>query len=134
MRIQIPLPPGLVYHCETCRIAIPADAPKPAVADCATPARRKFGQLHRDELTTGHFAQAVASWSLIHHEALNGLEPDLECVEYWRQFRFERKAHFQASAVRAALTPEQVDELRTFGPTHPHRELKKARDRWLLED
>jgi hypothetical protein len=49
--------------------------------------------------------QAVATWSLIHHQSLVG-HP--ESAEYHKEFKLERKGHFAKSAVRSALTPEQI--------------------------
>jgi len=100
------LPTGLVIHCDKCSIVIPSDAPVGPTPDCASVFRAKLCWYNESASILDRFTQAAAAWSLIHHKDLTAGHP--ECIEYRRQFQMERKAHFAKSAVRIAMTPEQV--------------------------
>lgn len=118
---------GLKLHCDACGIVIPSDAPvPPGAGDCAfVKLHRLAGPFNPEETPAGQHAQAVAAWSLIYFDALRA--GDVEALAdgaarvYLRSFQRERKAHFAASAVRLAMTPEAVQA------AHAHR-----RDRTLF--
>jgi hypothetical protein len=101
------LPQGLTVHCEKCNIVIPSDAPRPEGGDCAFVALHKLTWFNPKETITGQHCMATAAWALIYHETISAAHP--ESVSYLRQFKHERKAHFTASAVRKAMTPEQIE-------------------------
>lgn len=103
-----PLPEGLVVHCEKCDLVVPADAPRPGDGDCAFVALHRLAWFNPRETVAGQHAMATAAWSLIYHEAISN-KTHTEAVEYLRQFKHERKAHFEASTVKKALTEEHVE-------------------------
>jgi len=101
------LPAGLVFHCEQCQVVIPADAPRPESGDCVFVAHHKLAWFNPKETIAGQHCMAAAAWALIYHEALSA-KAHPESTEYLRQFKMERNAHFAQSAVRHAMTQEQV--------------------------
>jgi hypothetical protein len=109
-KIPLPatLPAGLKVHCDDCKVAIPADAPAPPEGDCMFVAQHKLAWFHPQETPAAQHVMAVAAWSLIYDAPLKaGTHP--ESVEYMRQHRASRKAHFAVSAVRQAMTAEQLE-------------------------
>ncbi|WP_188760669.1 hypothetical protein [Edaphobacter acidisoli] len=114
-----PLPAGLTYHCAACAIVVPADAPRPEGGDCEFVATHKLAWYKPEETLAGKFCMAVAAWALIYHQPLRD-KAHAESVEYLRQFKHERKAHFAASAARLAMLPEHIEAERQHG-----------RDGWL---
>jgi hypothetical protein len=104
------LPAGLVLHCESCSIVIPADALRPEGGDCAFVALNKLAHWYPNETIKGQHAAATAAWRLIYHEAINGPVPDAACVAYWQQYLKDPKKHFATSLARTSLTPDQVQE------------------------
>jgi hypothetical protein len=99
------LPEGLVVHCDKCNLVIPSDAPRPDESDCGFVALHKLAYFNPSETVAAQHLMAVAAWSLIYHKSLLG-HP--ESAEYHSKFQQDRKGHFAESAVRKALTPEQV--------------------------
>ena len=63
------LPEGLTFHCDECKLVIPADSPRPAGAECASVARAKLSHFYPDETRAAQHAMATATWSLIHRAA-----------------------------------------------------------------
>ena len=104
------LPEGLVVHCESCGIVVPSDAPRPDGGHCALVAANKLSHFRPNETVKGQHTMATAAWWLIYHDLLHGPHPDAAVVAYWNQYRTNPKQHFVSSAVRCALTPEQVAE------------------------
>lgn len=102
------LPEGLVVHCDKCNLVIPSDAPKPDESDCEFVALHKLAWFDSSASVVAQHCQAVATWSLIHHKSLVG-HP--ESTEYHQEFNNDRKGHFAKSAVRAGMTPEQVQTM-----------------------
>jgi len=134
------LPAGLVAHCESCGIVVPADAPRPASgADCAFVARNKLAHWYPNETIKGQHAAATAAWKLIYHAAIEGTTPDAAAVAYWQQYRKDPKKHFTSSAARIALTPEQVQEQMAKQPQGAavkfdfHQIAKGRRDKHFYE-
>ena len=113
------VPAGLIYHCAACRLVIPADAPVPDGANCAFVVKNKLAWFNPKATIKGQHTMATAAWSLIHHQGLRDQHP--ESVEYFRKFRMEPRAHFQASAAYKALTPEQIEE---------QRKLRSGQEAW----
>jgi hypothetical protein len=103
-----PLPEGLVIHCEKCDLVIPADAPRPEGGDCAFVSLHRLACFRPQETVAGQHAMATAAWSLIYHDVLSS-KTHPESVEYMCQFKKERKAHFHSSAVKKALSEEQIE-------------------------
>jgi hypothetical protein len=68
--------------------------------------KHKLSWFNPAETPAGQHVQAVATWALIYHTALSVSEP--ASAAYHRSFQTNRKAHFAASAVRKAMTMEQV--------------------------
>lgn len=95
-------------HCATCNIVIPSDAPKLTEADCAQIVSAKLTWFNPKETVAGQHCMATAAWALIHDKAIKAAQP--EAVKYHNQFKHERKSHFANSAVRKALTAEQVTD------------------------
>jgi hypothetical protein len=106
MATPITLPTGLIYHCDACKLAVPSDAPKVDRADCAFIAKHRLAWFNPAETPAGQHVMAVAAWALIHDPVLKAGEPT--STAYSRAYHTSRKAHFTASAVRKAMTPEQV--------------------------
>jgi hypothetical protein len=102
------LPAGLKVHCAACQVVVPSDAPATAAGDCAFVALHKLAWFHPYETPAAQHVMAVAAWSLIYNEAL-AKRTDAPSSDYMAAFRANRKAHFAASAVRQAMTPEQVE-------------------------
>ena len=105
-QVQPSLPAGLIYHCASCKLVIPSDAPTVAGADCAFVAKHKLAWFNAKETPAGQHVQAVATWQLIHDAPLKTNEPATR--QYLAAFRASRNAHFAASAVRKAMTPAQI--------------------------
>ncbi len=119
------LPAGLVFHCDDCHVVIPEDAPRPEGGNCAWVAYNRMAPFKRQETLVGQFTMAAAAWGYVYYALLNAPEPIPELADYQRQFRYARKDHFEASALRKAMTAEQLQgEL-----CHPHG----RRDVWLYE-
>ena len=107
------LPDGLQLHCAACGVVIPTDAPVLEGGDCEFVARHKLAWYKPTETLAGQHAMAVAAWALIYDAALREGVP--EAVAYRQHFQQQRRAAFAASAVRRAMTPEQV----AAGRLHP---------------
>jgi hypothetical protein len=99
--------PGLIVHCPLCNLVIPSDAPQPESYDCEFVAKHKLAFYNPKETIAGQHVQAVATWALIYDAQLEGSEP---ATTYYKSFQKDRKTHFANSAVRKAMTPEQVIE------------------------
>ena len=128
------LPPGLTYHCGSCKLVIPADAPKPNDADCAFVAQHRLAHFNPDESLSGQHVMAAAAWTLINHKALSAEIADPESVAYKQRIHRDRKNHFAESAVRQAMTDEQVKTAsghKTQTCTRPR--CPDCRDSWLFE-
>jgi hypothetical protein len=123
---QAILPAGLCFHCAECRIVIPSDAPLIEGADCAFVALHRLAWFNPNETPAGQHCQAAAAWELIHDAPLKAGHAG--AVAYRHRFKRERKAHFAESAVRQAMTPEQIEEA-LLGQRPEH-----ARDRSLFVD
>lgn len=108
---KAPLPEGLVFHCEECRVVIPSDSPRPEGADCAFVALHKLAPFYPNETVAFQFCGAVAAWELIHDAPLRS--GHVESLQYRRQFKQERRSHFDASAARKAMSGEHLELLRT---------------------
>lgn len=106
-RFPVNVTPGLIIHCHRCGLVVPADAPRPAFSDCDFVALHKLAYYNAKETPAAQHVMAVAAWGLIHHAALTAGEPT--CTAYQQAFRKSRKDHFAESAVRKAMTPEQVE-------------------------
>ena len=106
MSVEIALPAGLEVHCEACQVVVPSDAPKLEGADCEFVARHKLAWFNPKESPAGQHCMAAAAWELIHDAPLRAGHPD--AVAYLRAFQRDRKNHFAQSALRQAMTPEQV--------------------------
>lgn len=107
MAIEHKLPTGLSYHCLQCRVVVPSDAPKSGQADCETVAKCKLAWFDPKTTIAAQFVMAVAAWQLIYHQALK--DGDVEVAEYKAKFQADRKSHYEDSATRKALTPEQIE-------------------------
>ncbi|QMV19700.1 hypothetical protein GOB94_14110 [Granulicella sp. 5B5] len=120
------LPVGLKYHCDDCGLVVPADAPDLPNANCVAIAKAKLSYFEPAETLAGQFAMAAAAWGLIHRRSITGDAPHPEGAEYHRRFRYERKSHFALSALRVAMTYEQIAAA---------KKARGGRDRWLyVED
>jgi hypothetical protein len=116
------LPIGLAYHCEGCGVVIPSDAPNPDNAACAWVVANKMSWFDPNETIASQHTMATAAWALVHHKSLT---PDIahpESITYLQHFKADRKSHFVQSAVRKAMTPEQVAA---------QSKLNNGRDAWL---
>jgi hypothetical protein len=98
----INLPTGLKHHCSSCNIVIPSDAPTTGTANCSFVAQHRLAAaFNPNETEAGQFAMAVGAWALIYDEKVS-------TSEYLAQFYRQRKEHFIASAMKAAMTTEAV--------------------------
>lgn len=118
------LPAGLAFHCDACHVVIPADAPHPEGGDCAILAANRMTPFKPEESIAGQFTMAAAAWGLIYHAPLKA-DAHAESSAYHHGFRMQRKDHFAASALRAAMTPDQV---------RADAKMFRGRDAWLYEE
>lgn len=102
------IPAGLEIHCAACGLVVPSDAPRPASGgDCAFVAQHRLSHFNAAETPAAQHVMAVCTWALIYDTELRG-KSDAAASTYHAAFRASRKAHFAASAVRKAMTPEAV--------------------------
>ena len=100
------LPEGLVYHCESCRVVVPAEAPRPETpGDCATVAKHKLAWFNPEASLRHQHVMATGAWELIHWHHLHGDAKHAACVDYKRQFNRRPDEHWQNSEVAKALLP-----------------------------
>lgn len=104
---QHKLPSGLQYHCDTCDVVIPTDAPAPGNGACGEIMAAKLTWYSPTAPLADQHVMATAAWSLLHYIHLR--ESHAECTAYLAAHRADRKAHFTASAARAAMSDEAVD-------------------------
>ena len=114
-----PIPSGLQIHCSKCDLVIPADAPTPDIADCEFVSKHKLAWFNPNETIKGQHTQAVATWALIHDQAIKNEHP--ESMGYLHQYQKAHKEHFNSSAARNNMTPEDVQSLK-----------KHPRDGWVF--
>lgn len=119
------LPAGLVFHCDACRIVVPAEAPRPAGGDCLAPHLPLLTWFNPRETLKGQHTMAAAAWELIYHRELRRPDADPVALAYLHAFKHEPRRHFDESHARQALTPEQLTEQRLKNP---------KRDFWAYKD
>ncbi len=105
---QHTLPAGLQYHCDTCDVVIPTDAPAPSDGACGEIMAAKLTWFDPRAPIADQHVMATAAWSLLHYAHLAAGHP--ECTAYLGAHRADRKEHFGSSATRAAMTDEQIAE------------------------
>jgi len=105
------LPEGLEFHCERCRVVIPADAPRPDVDDdfasaeierqCEFIARHKLAWFSPKASPRQQHIMASAAWELVYHRQLKAEKPHPQSIEYLRRFKLQPEEHWKASAASA---------------------------------
>jgi hypothetical protein len=133
------LPTGLVYHCATCGLVVPSDAPtiKPALGDCAFVAKHKLSWFNPDETIKGQHTQATACWALIHDKAVRSsavdARSDTDAQDYIKWAKDNAKNHFRSSAAFKALSTDQIKEQTTPDEAVDcHLKIRsKQRDAWV---
>src|SRR6185437_7511386 len=89
------LPEGLEFHCDRCRLVIPAEAPRPDADDdlkpshCEFIARHKLAWFNPQASVRHQHIMASAAWELIYHYHLRGETPHWRSLEYLRQFKLQ---------------------------------------------
>lgn len=104
------LPAGLAFHCERCRVVIPADAPRPDGSDitgdtelsCEFVARHRLAWFNPKATPRHQHIMASAAWELVYHQHLRGEQPHAESVAYLRQFKLQPEEHWKTSAAAEA--------------------------------